>query len=91
MSSAALRPGITQGVYPERDDSREGRLERFFHAFAGHLCNAFYIFMKSRTVRVLFRMVFPLLVGLDNFLCRYRRFNKYAEEGMWFLKARRVT
>lgn len=61
--------------------------ERFFHAFAGHLTNAFYIFMKSRTVKVLFRMVFPLIVEMDNFLCRYRRFHKHAEEGMWFLKA----
>ncbi len=61
--------------------------ERFFHAFAGHLSNAFYIFMKSGTVKVLFRMVFPLLVGMDNFLCRYQRFSRYAEEGMWFLRA----
>lgn len=61
--------------------------ERFFHAFAGHLANAFYIFMKSRTVKVLFRMVFPLLVWLDNFLCHYQRFSRHAEEGIWFLKA----
>ncbi|MHC4512191.1 MAG: class I SAM-dependent methyltransferase [Planctomycetota bacterium] len=61
--------------------------ERFFHAFAGHLTNAFYIYMKSRAVKVLFRMVFPLLVGMDNFLCRYQRFRKHAEEGAWFLRA----
>ncbi|MHC4078067.1 MAG: class I SAM-dependent methyltransferase [Planctomycetota bacterium] len=61
--------------------------ERFFHAFAGHLTNAFYIYMKSRTVKVLFRMVFPLLVGMDNFLCRYQRFHRHAEEGVWFLRA----
>ena len=35
MSSAALRPGIAQGVYPERSDTREGRLERWLHACRG--------------------------------------------------------
>lgn len=63
--------------------------ERFFHAFAGHLTNAFYIFMKSRTVKVLYRMAFPLIVGLDGLLCRFQRFQRVAEEGAWFLK--RVT
>jgi preprotein translocase subunit SecA len=35
VSSAALRPGIAQGVYPERAESREGRLERWLHEWRG--------------------------------------------------------
>ena len=62
--------------------------ERYFHAFGGHLTNAFYIFMKSRVLRGLYRISLPLVVAADNYLCRFERFNRYAEEGMWFLRAR---
>ena len=62
--------------------------ERFFHSFAGHLTNACYIFMKSRIVRGLFRLSLPALATADNVLCRFDRFNQYAEEGIWFLRAR---
>ncbi|MCB9869218.1 MAG: class I SAM-dependent methyltransferase [Planctomycetes bacterium] len=60
--------------------------ERYYHAFAGHLTNAFYVFMKSKVVRGLFRCSFPLLVFADDFMCRFRWVNRHAQEGVWFLR-----
>jgi len=61
--------------------------ERFFHLFAGHLANAFYVFMKPRAVKLLFRALLPGLVLLDTRLCRSPRHARHAEEGVWFLRA----
>ncbi|MBW2281602.1 MAG: prepilin peptidase [Deltaproteobacteria bacterium] len=36
MSDAPLRPGIAQGVYPERRDIDDGRIERAIHAARGY-------------------------------------------------------
>ena len=43
--------------------------------------------MKSKVVRGLYRMSMPMVVAADNYLCRFERFNQYAEEGMWFLRS----
>ena len=61
--------------------------ERFFHLFAGHTANAFYVFMKPRAVKILFRALLPGLVLLDTWMCRRPRHARHAEEGVWFLRA----
>jgi hypothetical protein len=60
--------------------------ERFFHNFSGHLTNAFYVYMKSRVIRSIYRILLPAVVMADTLLCRSRRFGQYAEEGVWFLE-----
>ena len=65
--------------------------ERFFHNFSGHLTNAFYVYMKSRVVRGLYRMLLPLVVRADTLACRTNRFGQYAEEGVWFLENKPAT
>ncbi len=61
--------------------------ERYFHLFAGHAANAFYVFMKPRAVKLLFRVLLPVLVPLDTLLCRSPRFARHAEEGVWAFRA----
>ncbi len=61
--------------------------ERYFHLFAGHLANAFYVFMKPRAVKLLFRAFLPGLVLLDTWMCRSPRLARHAEEGVWFFRA----
>ncbi len=65
--------------------------ERFFHLFAGHLANAFYVFMKPRAVKLLFRVLLPALVRLDTWMCRRPGKARYAEEGVWFFRAPGTT
>jgi len=62
--------------------------ERFFLYFVGHTTNAGYVYMKSRWIRALVRWTLPLVVGLDSLLCRFKVFNRKAEEGAWFLRCR---
>jgi len=72
--------------------SRFEVIEReFFHYFAGHATNAFYVFMKSRLARGLWRLVLPFVVWRDTRLLRRPEYQKYAEEGLWFLRAKGGT
>jgi SAM-dependent methyltransferase len=60
--------------------------EKYFLYFLGHVSNAFYIYMKSPFMKRLYRFLLPVLIRLDDFLNRFPRFNKWAEEGAWVLK-----
>lgn len=62
--------------------------EKYFLYFLGHLSNACYIYMKSPFLKRLYRFLLPVFIALDDFLCRFRRYNKWAEEGAWVLKRR---
>jgi 2-polyprenyl-3-methyl-5-hydroxy-6-metoxy-1,4-benzoquinol methylase len=59
---------------------------RYFHYFSGHATNAFYVFMKSRVVRGLWRALLPLLVWYDDRLSQRPERRVHAEEGLWFLR-----
>jgi 2-polyprenyl-3-methyl-5-hydroxy-6-metoxy-1,4-benzoquinol methylase len=62
-------------------------LEReFYHYFSSHGTNAFYVFMKSRLLRGLWRALLPWLVRRDTRLLRDPRCQQYAEDGLWFLQ-----
>ena len=64
-------------------------LEReFFHYFAGHATNAFWVFMKSRLVRGLWRAALPWIVRRETRKLRRPEFQRFAEDGLWFLRAR---
>lgn len=63
--------------------------KQFFHYFSGHATNAFYVFMKSRLVRGLWRAALPALVWYDDRLLKRPEYQRYAEEGLWFLRAKR--
>ncbi len=64
--------------------------KHFFHYFSGHATNAFYVFMKSRLVRGLWSAALPALVWYDNRLLRRPEYQRYAEEGLWFLRGSRA-
>lgn len=63
--------------------------ERYFLYFVGHVANVFYIYMKSKLVRGLFRLALPLLVFLDGRYCRRPERQRHAEEGSWLMRGPR--
>jgi len=63
----------------------------FFHYFASHATNAFYVFMKSKLARGLWRLLLPFVVWRDTRLLRRPEYQRYAEEGLWFLRAKART
>jgi SAM-dependent methyltransferase len=58
----------------------------FYHYFSGHASNAFYVFMKSKVIRALWRLMLPLVVRRDTRLLRRPEYQKFAEDGLWFLR-----
>ncbi len=60
--------------------------EHYYHYFSGHFSNVFYIYQKSKIVRGIYRILLPLIVGLDTHMCRKPSSQEYAEEGLWFLR-----
>jgi SAM-dependent methyltransferase len=61
--------------------------ERYFFYAVGHLANLFYIYMKSRPVRWLFRHVaLGPLIAIDNRLLRSPGRQRWANEGSWLLR-----
>lgn len=64
-------------------------LEReFFHYWANHATNAFWVFMKSRLIRWLWRAWLPVAVWRETRLLRRPEYQRYAEEGLWFMRRR---
>lgn len=61
----------------------------FYHYFASHATNAFYVFMKSKVLRGLWRLCLPLIVRRDTRLLRDPKYQQYAEDGLWFMRLRR--
>ena len=63
--------------------------ERYFNYWSGHLSNAFYVYLRPRFLRALYRWVaLPFIILSDTLLCRRESYAAYAEEGVWFLRAR---
>lgn len=62
--------------------------ERYFHYMSGHVTNAFTVFQKRRWTQALYRLFLPLVCRWDDRLCRKPEHQKYAEEGVWFLRRR---
>ncbi|HET7845599.1 MAG TPA: class I SAM-dependent methyltransferase, partial [Xanthomonadales bacterium] len=60
----------------------------FYHYFSSHATNAFYVFMKSRLLRLLWRLALPLIVRRDTRLLRDPKYQQYAEDGLWFMRPR---
>ncbi|HGY91782.1 MAG TPA: class I SAM-dependent methyltransferase [Planctomycetes bacterium] len=60
--------------------------EKYFHYASGHLTNAFYVYQKSKLTRGLWRLLLPWIIWWDDRRCDKAEYNKYAEEGLWFLK-----
>lgn len=58
----------------------------FYHYFSSHATNAFYVFMKSRLLRGLWRLLLPWIVRRDTRLLRDPKYQQYAEDGLWFLR-----
>lgn len=62
-------------------------LEReFFHYFASHATNAFFVFMKSRLIRGLWRLALPWVVRRETRKLRDPKYQQYAEDGLWFMR-----
>jgi 2-polyprenyl-3-methyl-5-hydroxy-6-metoxy-1,4-benzoquinol methylase len=62
-------------------------LERhFYHYFSSHGTNAFYVFMKSKLLRGLWRLLLPWMVRRDTRLLRDPKYQRYAEDGLWFMR-----
>lgn len=62
--------------------------EQYFHYLSGHWTNAFYVFNKPGLLRSVYRAALPAVVALDTALCRRPGFQRYAEEGFWFVRRR---
>lgn len=60
----------------------------FYHYFSSHATNAFYVFMKSKLIRGLWRLALPWVVRRDTRLLREAKYQKYAEDGLWFMRPR---
>jgi 2-polyprenyl-3-methyl-5-hydroxy-6-metoxy-1,4-benzoquinol methylase len=60
----------------------------FYHYFSSHATNAFYVFMKPKLLRALWRLVLPLVVRRDTRLLRDPKYQQYAEDGLWFMRPR---
>lgn len=67
-------------------------LEReFYHYFASHATNAFYVFMKSKLLRGVWRLLLPWIVRRDTRLLRRPEYQRYAEDGLWFMRRKGAT
>ena len=60
--------------------------EKYFHYASGHLTNAFYVYQKSALTKFFYRLALPFIVWRDDKRCDKAEFNRYAEEGLWFLE-----
>ena len=58
----------------------------FYHYFSSHATNAFYVFMKSKLIRGVWRLLLPWLVRRDTRLLKDPQYQRYAEDGLWFMR-----
>ncbi|MBL8755398.1 MAG: methyltransferase domain-containing protein [Planctomycetes bacterium] len=58
----------------------------YYHYFASHATNAFYVFMKSRLVRFLWRWALPFVVWRETRKLRLPKYQQFAEDGLWFMR-----
>ncbi len=64
--------------------------KEFFHYFASHATNAFYVFMKSPWVRRMWQHLLPDVVARDTALLKDPAHQRWAEDGLWFLRRKRA-
>lgn len=64
--------------------------KEFYHYFSSHGTNAFYVFMKSKLVRAVWRMMLPWMVRRDTKKLRDPKYSKWAEDGLWFMQQKGV-
>ncbi len=80
------------GEHVHLDDFFRARFEvlerEFFHYFAGHATNAFWVFMKSRLVRAAWRAALPLVVRRETRRLRRPEYQRFAEDGLWFMRCK---
>ena len=62
---------------------------RYFQYDVGHLANAFYVFNRSRLVRAAWKLALPWLIRRDDRRAQLPAFRPWAEEGLWFLRAKK--
>ncbi|MBZ0154561.1 MAG: methyltransferase domain-containing protein [Planctomycetes bacterium] len=61
----------------------------FYHYYASHATNAFYVFMKSKLIRFAWRLMLPWIVRRETRLLRDPKYQQFAEDGLWFLRRKR--
>ena len=64
--------------------------KEFYHYFSSHATNAFYVFMKSKLIRGLWRLMLPWIVRRDTRLLRDPEYQQWAEDGLWFMQRKGV-
>jgi 2-polyprenyl-3-methyl-5-hydroxy-6-metoxy-1,4-benzoquinol methylase len=64
--------------------------KEFYHYFSSHGTNAFYVFMKSKLVRAVWRMMLPWMVRRDTKLLKDPKYSQWAEDGLWFMQKKGV-
>lgn len=64
--------------------------KEFFHLFASHATNAYYVFMKSPHVRRMWQHMLPQVVARDTELLKDPANQRWAEDGLWFMQRRGV-
>lgn len=78
------------GEHIHLDDFFRARFDvierHFYHYFSSHATNAFYVFMKPRLLRLLWRLLLPWVVRRDTRLLREAKYQQYAEDGLWFMR-----
>ena len=60
----------------------------FYHYFSSHATNAFYVFMKSKLIRWLWKRMLPWQVRRDTRRLREPKYQKWAEDALWFMRPR---
>ena len=64
--------------------------KEFYHYFSSHGTNAFYVFMKSKLVRAVWRMMLPWMVRRHTKKLRDPKYSQWAEDGLWFMQRKGV-
>ena len=82
----ALSAELKAFPYPVVESHFDVIERHFYHYFSSHGTNAFYVFMKSRLLRGLWRLALPWLVRRDTRLLRDAKYQQYAEDGLWFMR-----
>jgi len=64
--------------------------KEFYHYFSSHGTNMFHVFMKSKLVRMVWRLMLPMMVRRDTKLLKDPKYSQWAEDGLWFMQQKGV-
>tara|TARA_R110002094_G_scaffold54095_6_gene65394 strand:- start:1177 stop:2238 length:1062 start_codon:yes stop_codon:yes gene_type:complete len=64
--------------------------KEFYHYFSSHGTNMFYVFMKSKLIRMAWRLLLPMMVRRDTKLLKNPKYSQWAEDGLWFMQQKEV-